>query len=80
MIDSPSARGTLIYDGGGHSGTWSPGVLWLTEPQADGDRLWFGSSLGLYLYTPARGLQKVLGLPAPLPGVDVTIAPAGFCR
>jgi hypothetical protein len=80
LIDTPGGTGALIYDGGGHSGTWSPDALWLTEPQADNGRLWFGSSRGLYLYTPAGGLQKVLALPAPEAGVDVTIAPAGFCR
>jgi hypothetical protein len=80
LIDTSGSRGTLVYDGGGHSGTWSPEALWFTEPQADRDRLWFGSARGLYLYTPGSGLQKVLALPAPLPGADVTIAPAGFCR
>jgi hypothetical protein len=80
LIDTAGALGTIVYDGGGHSGTWSPEALWFTEPQADGDRLWFGSARGLYLYTPAGGLQKVLALPAPLPGAEVTIAPAGFCR
>jgi hypothetical protein len=48
---------------------------WLV--QADGDRLWLGSDLGMYLYTPAAGLQKVYTLADPR---AVGIAPEGFCR
>jgi hypothetical protein len=45
--------------------------------QADGDRLWFGNDLGIYLYTPAAGLRKVYTLADPR---AVGIAPMGFCR
>jgi hypothetical protein len=80
LIDTPGGSGTLVYGGGGHSGTWSPDALWITGPQADGDRLWFGSSRGLFLYTPAGGFRKVFALAAPDPGVDIAILPGGFCR
>jgi hypothetical protein len=80
LIDTPGGSGTLVYDGGGHSGTWSPEALWITGPQADGDRLWFGSSRGLFLYAPAGGFRKVFALGTPSPGVDTAILPAGFCR
>lgn len=48
---------------------------WHVQP--DGDRLWFGNDLGIYLYTPAAGLQKVYSF-APNPGFE-SIFPAGFC-
>lgn len=80
LIEAPSANGTLIYDGGGSSGTWSQNALWFGEPQPDGDRLWFGNSLGIYLYTPGRGLQKVFALEPSNPGIGVALSPAGFCR
>jgi hypothetical protein len=45
--------------------------------QADGNRLWFGNDRGVYLYTPAAGMQKVFALPA---NDGIGLAPAGFCR
>ena len=80
LIDTPGGNGTIVYDGGGNSGTWSPEALWFGPLQVDSDRLWFGNSRGLYVYTATKGLQKVLALKAPEPGVDVVISPAGFCR
>ena len=47
----------------------------LFSPQADGDRVWFGSDTGIYLYTQAAGLQKVFAAP---PGSQY-VQPAGVC-
>jgi hypothetical protein len=62
--------GQLVYGGG----------LDLIDPQADGDRLWFGSDRGVYLYTADGGLQKVYALSASHAGSITSIAPAGVCR
>jgi hypothetical protein len=35
----------------------------LTQPIADGHGVWFGSPQGIYLYTDAKGLQKVSDQP-----------------
>jgi hypothetical protein len=59
--------GQLLYGGG----------VALSQPQADGDRLWFGSDRGIYLYTADGGLQKVYALSSSQVG---SIAPAGPCR
>lgn len=56
-----------------------PSGLSLGNPQADGDRTWFGGVGGMYLYTSA-GLQRVFaggGNPKSAAG---QISPAGFCR
>jgi hypothetical protein len=68
LVPSPGDRGTLIFGGG----------PWLTEPQTDGGRLWFGSARAIYLYTAASGFRKVFNFTG-----DVTVAaiyPVGFCR
>lgn len=50
--------------------------VYLRSPQGDGDRVWFGSDAGIYLYTRAHGLQKVaLGDLQP----QESVAPAGVC-
>jgi len=51
----------------------------LINPQTDGDRTWFGSDNGIYLYTSGGGLQKVFAFP-PDPTTAKTMSPAGFCR
>jgi hypothetical protein len=57
----------------------SQGGISIRNPQADGDRTWFGSDRGVYLYTAASGLQKVFAFnPDPITGKLTT--PAGFCR
>jgi len=62
--------GQLLYGGG----------VALTDPQADGDRLWFGSDRGIYLYTADGSLQKVYAWSASQVGSITSIAPAGLCR
>jgi len=62
--------GQLLYGGG----------VALRDPQADGDRMWFGSDRGIYLYTADRSVQKVYALPASQAGSIASIAPAGLCR
>ena len=62
--------GQLVYGGG----------VALSDPQGDGDRLWFGSDRGIYLYTADGGLQKVHAVSASQAGSITTIAPAGLCR
>ena len=70
LLDHPSSgaedSGQLVSGGG----------VELIDPQADGDRLWFGSDRGIYLYTPDGSLQKVYAFA----GSGTTIAPAGPCR
>ncbi len=70
LLDHPSTgaedSGQLLSGGG----------VELIDPQADGDRVWFGSDRGIYLYTPDGGLQKVFAFA----GSSATIAPAGPCR
>lgn len=51
----------------------------IINPETDGDRVWFGSDNGIYLYTPATGLQKVFGI-TPDPITGKSMSPAGFCR
>jgi hypothetical protein len=74
LLDHPSSgaedTGQLVYGGG----------VPLTDPQGDGDRLWFGSDRGIYLYTADGGLQKVFAFSASQAGSITTIAPAGLCR
>jgi hypothetical protein len=62
--------GQFVYGGG----------VALSDPQADGDRLWFGSDRGIYLYTADGSLQKVYALSASQAGSITSIAPAGLCR
>lgn len=62
VLTSPGDPGTHISDGG---------VL-LNHVQGDRDRIWFGSDRGIYLWTPADGLQKVFASSQP-------VAPGGFC-
>jgi len=73
LLDHPSSgaedSGELVWGGG----------LALIDPQPDGDRLWFGSDRGIYLYT-GTGLQKVYAFSASQIGSITTIAPAGTCR
>ena len=73
LIDAPGtggeSNGEIVYTGG----------PWLSEPQADGDRLWFGSDRGIYLYTQATGLQKVFGFKV-VGSAPEAMLPAGFCR
>jgi hypothetical protein len=46
--------------------------------QGDSDRLWFGSSKGIYVYRPSAGFQKVFAYGAN-PSTADRIEPAGFC-
>jgi len=73
LVPAPSKQGILIY----------AGALSLGPLQGDGDRLWFGGSTGfggtagIYLYTQARGLQKVFAFTDGKP--DHVVAPVGVC-
>ena len=73
LIDTPGSggenNGEVVYGGG----------PWLSEPQADGDRLWFGSDRGIYLYTPSTGLEKVFAF-SPNVTASEAMFPVGFCR
>jgi hypothetical protein len=59
-------NGELVYTGG----------LSFSSVQPDADRIWLGSDRGIYLYTPAGGLQKVYAYSTP----GQSVFPAGFCR
>jgi hypothetical protein len=73
LVPAQSKQGTLIY----------AGALSLGPLQGDGDRLWFGGSTGfggtagIYLYTQARGLQKVFAFTDGKP--DHVVSPVGVC-
>lgn len=65
-------------DGESNGELVSTGVA-ISNPETDGDRYWFGSDNGVYLYTSAGGLQRVFAF-APEPTTGKTMSPAGFCR
>jgi hypothetical protein len=69
LVDAPGGTGSVVFNGG----------HWLSEPQADNGRLWFGNDRGIYLYTPARGLRKVFAFNGN-PTLGEAIFPAGDCR
>lgn len=69
LLDRPGSPGHLVYSGN----------IPLDYLQGDGDRLWFGGSRGIYLYTPDRGFRKVFAYHAD-PATSDRIEPAGFCR
>lgn len=69
LVEQPGSQGVQVYSGG----------MPLSGPQGDGDRLWFSSATGIYLYTPARGLRKVFAFSADANRAD-RFEPAGFCR
>ena len=69
VMDQPGSPGQLIYSGNG---------IPLGDVQGDGDRIWFGSQTGIYLYRPDRGFQKVFAYTAD-PANFPYIRPAGFC-
>jgi hypothetical protein len=68
LTGGPSGQDVLVH----------AGSLDLEQPQGDGDRIWFGSYWGIYLFTAARGLQKVAAF-ADLKFAE-TVLPSGFCR
>lgn len=68
LIDQPGSSGQLIESGNGE----------IYVLQADGERLWFGSTKGIYLFRPQVGFQKVYAYDAG-PATASTIEPAGFC-
>jgi hypothetical protein len=68
LTGGPSGQEVLVH----------AGSLDLEQPQGDGDRIWFGSYWGIYLFTAAHGLQKVAAF-TDLKYAE-TVLPAGFCR
>lgn len=69
LLDRPGLPGQLVYSGS----------IPLDYLQGDGDRLWFGGSRGIYLYSPDRGFRKVFAYDGD-PATANRIEPAGFCR
>jgi hypothetical protein len=69
LLDRSGSPGQLVYSGN----------IPLNYVQGDGDRLWFGGSRGIYLYSPDRGFQRVFKYDAD-PATANRIEPAGFCR
>jgi hypothetical protein len=67
LAGGPSGSDVLIH----------AGSLYITAPQADGDRIWFGNYSGIYLFTPANGLKKVATF-NDLQTAEAVL-PAGFC-
>lgn len=70
LVPSPQDSGAVIYADGG--------MLFSTSQGDTGGRLWFGNDRGIYLYTPAAGLQKVFAFNGD-PMFSQAMAPAGFC-
>lgn len=73
-IDEPLSGGEnggeLVYSGG----------MSFEPPQADGDRLWFGSDRGIYVYTSASGFLKVFAFGGDPAARHEYLLPAGACR
>jgi hypothetical protein len=71
LVSKPESSGITIYDGAGG--------IWLWAPQSDiSGRLWLGSDRGIYLWTPAVGLQKVFSINRD-PAFDHAVLPSGLC-
>jgi hypothetical protein len=74
LVSKPESDGITLYDG--------TGGLWFSALQPDiSGRLWLGNDRGVYLWTPAVGLQKVFAL-TPGPGISEIpqqTLPAGLC-
>jgi hypothetical protein len=68
LTGGPSGQDVLVHGGS----------LYLAQPQADGDRVWFGNYSGIYLFIAAHGLQKVAAF-TDLKTAEAVL-PAGFCR
>jgi hypothetical protein len=68
LTGGPSGSDVLIH----------AGSFYLAQPQADGDRIWFGNYSGIYLFTAAHGLQKVAAF-TDLKTAEAVL-PAGFCK
>jgi hypothetical protein len=74
LVSKPESEGIVIYDGAGG--------LWFSALQSDiTGRLWLGNDRGVYVWTPAVGLQKAFAL-IPGPGISEIseqMLPAGLC-
>jgi hypothetical protein len=69
LVSKPESTGIAIYDGVG-------GLVFSAWQSDISGRLWLGNDRGIYLWTPAVGLQKVF----PYIGqVGDTILPVGLC-
>ena len=66
LVPQPATSGVVV----------SPGDIYLSPPQGDGDRIWFGGRNGIYLYTQSRGLVKVFNFNG---NADLKMFPAGYC-
>jgi hypothetical protein len=72
LVSKPESSGIAIYDG--------MGGLRLSAPQSDVQgRLWLGSDRGIYLWTPAVGLQKVYAYAGNPTSEAHAILPSGLC-
>ena len=80
MLGVPTGNELLLIDHAGSSGrVVYSGSLQFNHVQGDGDRLWFGGSRGVYLYTPDGGFRRVFAYDGD-PATSNRIEPAGFCR
>jgi len=71
LVSKPESTGIVIYDG--------VGGLSLAAAESDlSGRLWLGSDRGIYLWTPAVGLQKVFAFSSNA-GEAYAILPSGLC-
>jgi hypothetical protein len=71
LVSKPESSGIAVYDG--------VGGLSFTAPQSDiSGRLWLGNERGMYLWTPAVGLQKVFASNVD-PTTPTRVLPAGLC-
>jgi hypothetical protein len=66
LVPQPATSGVVV----------SPGDIYLSPPQGDGDRIWFGGRNGIYLFTQSRGLVKVFNFNG---NSDLKMFPAGYC-
>jgi hypothetical protein len=72
LVSKPESSGIAIYDG--------VGGLRLSAPQSDiQGRLWLGSDRGIYVWTPAVGLQKVYSYDGNPTAEANSMLPSGRC-
>lgn len=71
LVSKPESTGIAIYDGVG-------GLSFSAMRSDISGRLWLGSDHGIYLWTPAVGLQKAFAVNS-IPAQAHAILPSGLC-
>jgi hypothetical protein len=72
LVSKPASAGIAIYDGVDGLGFWA------VQSDISG-RLWLGNDFGIYLWTPAVGLQKVYAYSSDTMAEAHEVLPSGRC-